>query len=136
MSRTQRTMVAIFFPIMLVLAVVIGRGFDNDGGSSSTPGISSAKTVTEFEHEFVIPAGTSDRIDAGEDIDVVPAELTVRVGEAIRILNHDDRGHQVGVFYVGAGESLTQQFNSPGTLKDACDVHSSGAFTLVVLPQE
>lgn len=134
MSRTQRLLIATFVPLMLLAALFIARGVDGIGDSPATPDIGSAKDVTEFEHDFVIPAGTGDRIAAGEAIDVVPAALTVRVGEAIRIVNDDDRGHQVGVFYVGAGESLTQRFNSPGTLTDECDVHSSGAFTLVVLP--
>lgn len=133
MNRTQRLLIAILVPVISMAALFIARGIDG-GGSSDTPGISSANDVTEFEHDFVIPAGTGDRIAAGEVIDVVPAALTVRVGEAIRIVNDDDRGHQVGVFYVGAGESLTQRFNSPGSLTDECDVHSSGAFTLVVLP--
>ncbi|HUF97675.1 MAG TPA: hypothetical protein VMM60_06055 [Ilumatobacter sp.] len=134
MSRTQRLLIATFVPLMLLAALFIARGVDGIGDSPATPDIGSAKDVTEFEHDFVIPAGTGDRVAAGEAIDVVPAALTVRVGEAIRIVNDDDRGHQVGVFYVGAGESLTQRFNSPGTLTDECDVHSSGAFTLVVLP--
>ena len=87
----------------------------------------------EFEHDFLIPAGTGDRIDAGEAIEIVPREMVVSVGEAIRIVNQDDRGHTVGVFYVGAGETLTKRFQSPGVLEGECTVHPSGAFTLRVL---
>ncbi len=138
MSRSQRAMVAIFFPAILVIILVVGRGLgyddSEDGGSVATVDLSSASDETEFEHDFVIPAGTGDRIAAGEVVDIVPGELTVHVGDALRIVNNDDEGHQVGVFYVGAGETLTQRFNSPGTLSDECDVHSSGAFTLIVLP--
>lgn len=138
MSRSQRTMVAIFFPAILVIMLVVARSFGerdgDDAGSVATVDLSSASDETEFEHDLVIPAGTGYRVAAGEVVDIVPAELTVRVGEALRIVNNDDEGHQVGVFYVGAGESLTQRFNSPGTLTDECDVHSSGAFTLIVLP--
>jgi plastocyanin len=134
--RTQRVLVAVLFPAVLVVVLVTARSFGSgDDDSSATVDISSAADETEFEHDFVIPAGTGDRLDAGDTVDVVPGELTVRVGEAIRIVNDDARGHQVGVFYVGAGESLTQRFNSPGTLQDECDVHSSGAFTLIVLPE-
>jgi len=135
MTRTQRAMVAIFWPVVLVVVIVIARGLGDDDSSSATVGLSSASEETEFEHDFVIPAGTGDRLVAGQTVDVLPGELTVRVGEAIRIVNNDERGHQVGVFYVGAGESLTQRFNSPGTLQGECDVHSSGAFTLIVVPK-
>jgi plastocyanin len=140
MSRTPRLLVATFFPVialivMAVVVVVVARGLSgSDDASSATIGLTSASEETVFEHDFVIPAGTGERIVAGEAVDVVPAELTVRVGDAIRIVNHDARGHQVGVFYVGAGESLTQRFTSPGRLQDRCDVHSSKAFTLIVLP--
>ncbi|MGB0801270.1 MAG: cupredoxin domain-containing protein, partial [Ilumatobacteraceae bacterium] len=57
----------------------------------------------------------------------------VAVGETIRIVNEDDRGHVVGVFYVGAGETLTQTFTAPGQLTGECTVHSSGVFTLTVV---
>jgi plastocyanin len=55
------------------------------------------------------------------------------VGESIRITNDDSRGHVVGVFYVGAGETLTQSFTAPGVLTGECTVHSSGVFTLTVV---
>ena len=81
----------------------------------------------------MIPSGTGDRIDAGERIDILPAELQVTVGDTIRITNNDTRGHVVGVFYVGAGETLTQSFTAPGVLSGECTVHSSGVFTLSVV---
>ena len=59
-------------------------------------------------------------------------ELDVRVGETIRIVNDDDRGHSVGPFFVGAHETLTQQFSSPGEFVGICTVHPSGEFVLVV----
>ena len=85
-----------------------------------------------FDHDFVIPLGTADQIAAGEEVEIVPRELVVKVGDSIRIVNEDDRGHAVGVFYVGAGETLTQRFESPGILEGLCDIHPSGSFTLRV----
>lgn len=97
-----------------------------------TPSISQVDDDTEFEHDYVIPAGTADRLEAGETVEIVPAELTVRVGEDIRIVNQDDADHAVGVFYVPAGRTLTQHFNSPGVLEGQCDIHPSGNFKLIV----
>jgi len=87
---------------------------------------------TTFEYDYLIPDGTAARIDAGEPIDIVPRELTVQVGESIRIVNDDQEGHVVGVFFVGAGETLTKSFTAPGELSGSCTVHSAGEFTLRV----
>ena len=94
--------------------------------------VNGAATVVP-EYDVVIPAGSGARIDAGEQLDILPGELVVRVGESIRIVNHDDRGHVVGIFYVGAGETLIQTFTTAGELSGDCSVHPSGRFTLKVV---
>ena len=94
--------------------------------------VNGAATVAP-EYDVVIPAGSGARIDAGEQLDILPGELVVRVGESIRIVNHDDRGHVVGIFYVGAGETLIQTFTTAGELSGDCSVHPSGRFTLKVV---
>ena len=50
----------------------------------------------------------------------------------IEIENEDDRGHLVGPFFVGAGETLRQRFSSPGEFTGECTVHPSGQITLTV----
>jgi hypothetical protein len=84
--------------------------------------------------EFVIPRGTGERIDRGEDPGIFPRRLVARVGEVIRIVNRDDRGHIVGPFYVGRRESITQRFASPGTYRGECSAHPSGEFEVTVRP--
>ena len=119
--------------VMLALAAGLAIGatiLDND---APRPGLSAGEDEASADYDYVIPSGTGDRIDSGERIDILPAELEVRVGETIRITNRDDRGHVVGVFYVGAGETLTQSFTAPGVLSGECTVHSSGVFTLSVV---
>ena len=119
--------------VMLALAAGLAIGatiLDND---APRPGLSAGEDEASADYDYVIPSGTGDRIDSGERIDILPAELEVRVGETIRITNRDDRGHGVGVFYVGAGETLTQSFTAPGVLSGECTVHSSGVFTLSVV---
>ena len=102
-----------------------------DQGSSS-PGISGAAAEASPDYDYYIPAGTGQRLDAGERVEIIPAELEVRVGEVLRIVNDDDRGHVIGAFYVGAGETLSQQFSTPGVLEGECSVHPSGSFSLTV----
>ena len=38
-----------------------------------------------------------------------------------------------GVFFVAAGETLTQRFNNVAVLEGECSVHPSGSFTLRVV---
>ena len=69
---------------------------------------------------------------SGEPLDILPQALDVSVGELFELINEDDRGHLVGPFYVGAGETLRQRFSAPGTFIGACSVHPSGEIVLTV----
>jgi hypothetical protein len=96
------------------------------------PGIEAVADSDAPTYEYIIPPGAGDALDAGTPLEILPAELAVRVGESIRIINQDDRGHNVGPFFVGANETLSQRFSSPGEFVGVCTVHPSGEFVLVV----
>ncbi|NND84896.1 MAG: hypothetical protein HKN46_07080 [Acidimicrobiia bacterium] len=89
--------------------------------------------AVEATYEYVVPAGAGEAYDRGEPLEILPAELEARVGEVIRIRNEDDRGHIVGPFYVGPGETLVQRFASAGVFVGQCTVHPSGQFELSVV---
>lgn len=133
MNAIQKAVLAVLVPLVVVAGLLIGRVLRADESRPSIE-IASAADVTDFEYDYTIPLGTKDRIDAGETVEIVPRALTVHVGESIRIVNDDDVGHVVGVFYVGAGETATSRFTAPGELTDSCSVHSGGEFTLRVEP--
>lgn len=101
------------------------------GGQGPNVAFDDAASATP-DYSYVIPAGTGERIDDGEDVEIVPARLDVRVGEVIHISNEDDRGHSVGPFFVGAHENLSQRFASAGELVGACSVHPSGQLVVSV----
>lgn len=125
----KRAVVATLLVAVVALGTVVGiRLF-----SGEEPQFRAISDSAPAEYEYVIPQGTGDRTDAGEAISIIPAELEVHVGESIRIVNNDDRGHIVGVFFVGAGETMSQSFTSAGTLSGGCTIHPSGEFTLQVL---
>ena len=90
-------------------------------------------TGAEADYRFVIDEGTGEAIDRGEPVEILPGSLTVFTGELIEIVNHDDRGHLVGPFYVGSGETLRQRFQTPGEFVGICSVHPSGELALTVL---
>ncbi|MEZ5296649.1 MAG: hypothetical protein R2697_10390 [Ilumatobacteraceae bacterium] len=132
-SRARLVALLLLVPIVVVAGFLLGsRGGDDDDTSSGAIVVSDVSDDDTFAEDFVIPAGTADRIAAGEEVEIVPQELVMHVGDSIRIVNEDDVGHVVGVFYVGAGETLTQRFDTPGELSGECSVHPSGSFTLRV----
>jgi len=133
MSRRRALLLALIVPVVLVG----GYMFSARDGADSRSGVEIVPADDEigFEHDFTIPLGTAERIDAGEEVEIVPAELTVQVGDAVRIVNNDVEDHVVGVFFVGAGETLTQRFNKVAVLEYQCDVHPSGTFTLRVVEE-
>jgi plastocyanin len=121
--------------LLILAAVVVGvSSWFSSCASTSTarPGISSADFDAVPDYDYLIPAGTGARLDAGERVEIIPADLEVRVGQVLRIVNEDDRGHVIGAFYVASGETLRQRFASPGVLSGECSVHPSGSFTLTV----
>ena len=101
-------------------------------GASSGPGAVNV-AATRADISFVVPPGTGARLDRGERVEILPARIEARVGQVIRLVNRDSRGYLLGPFYVGARETLTQRFTSPGTFEGACAVHPSGQIVLVVL---
>ena len=79
-----------------------------------------------------VPAGTAERIAAGEEVELLPRTLEVSVGDTLEIHNLDDTPHDVGPYSVAAGQTLRQTFTSPGTLQGLCTLHPSGEITIVV----
>lgn len=133
MRRGPWIVLAVLVPFVVVGGLLAGRAFRDDGDAPNRIEVTRADDATSYEHDYLIPPGTADRIAAGQPVEIVPAELVVRVGDAIRIVNNDSADHVVGVFFVAAGETLTQRFNSEGMLAGECSVHPSGSFTLRVV---
>ncbi len=131
MSRRLLAPLLAIVPIMLVGALALGGVFDSDK-SAQQPAIQTLDDAVGAQYSYIIPAGTGEQLDAGEPVEILPAELHVKVGEVLSIRNDDSRGHTVGAFYVGSNETLTQKFSTPGVLSGDCSVHPSGAFALIV----
>jgi len=119
--------VAVLLIALLVAALVGCR--DDDASQPGTEAVGNSETATL---EYVIPVGAGEALDAGTPLEILPAVLEVDVGDTIRIDNQDARGHTVGPFFVGANETLTQRFSTPGEFEGVCTVHSSGQLVLIV----
>lgn len=117
-----------FVVVLLVLGVLATAcGSDEPAGLFAND---EGKDAPDYS--YVIPAGTGEAIDRGESPEILPQELNVKVGEVIELINEDDRGHLVGPFFVGKGETMRQRFSAPGTFIGDCSVHQSGQIVLTV----
>jgi plastocyanin len=118
--------------IAVLLVAVFGSVLVACGDDTSQPQTEAVAGDETATLEYVIPVGAGEALDAGTPLEILPAELEVSVGDTIRIENQDDRGHTVGPFFVGANETLTQRFSTPGEFEGVCTVHPSGQLILIV----
>lgn len=133
-AATRRPIVALVVGGLLVLvggAPLVACGGD-EAATSFERADAGTVEVAEIDFDYVIPAGTGEEIDAGHEVDILPGEIDATVGQVIRIVNDDDRGFNVGPFFVGAGEKITQRFSAAGEFTGECAVHPSGQLVLRV----
>lgn len=83
-------------------------------------------------YRYVIPAGTGERIAAGEEVEIVPARLVVRVGDRLLLRNKDDVQHHMGPLVVDPNGLLSMSFSDEGTIEGFCTLNQSGQATIVV----
>lgn len=128
--------------IALSVFVFGACGGSSDSGSiaggipdreDNLPGYAAVLGSDSATYEYVIPEGAGDALDAGAPLSILPGSLTTTVGQTIRIVNEDSRGHSVGPWFVSARATLRQEFTTPGSYEGLCTVHPSGEFILQVL---
>jgi hypothetical protein len=86
-------------------------------------------------HTFEIPLGTADRLAAGEDVAVLPENLSFKVRDRLVVTNHDDEVHYVGAFPVAPGQTLDKRFSDAVSLSGFCSLHASGRLTIDIGPR-
>jgi hypothetical protein len=114
------------------LLAVAACGDDSGGGSTAQAQWGALGNEEAATYEFVVPYGTSVRIDQGQVVDLMPRLLEVKVGESIRIDNQDGRDYMIGPFYVTAGQSLAMRFTHAGELSGVCSMNPEGEFVIKV----
>ncbi len=119
-------------PRPLLAVLVVGLLTVACGGGEEDLFVAEGQGTTA-DYAYTIPIGAGEALDRGTPLEVLPGSMEVEVGEVIEIVNEDDRGHLVGPFFVGAGETLRQRFASPGEYEGICTVHPSGQLILTVV---
>lgn len=94
------------------------------GGTTRAPG----------RIEYVIPAGTAERVAAGEAVPSIPAKWVLVAGDVLALRNEDGVNHQLGPFWIPAGTTLTIPLERASTFSYICTIHPSGSVGLEVLP--
>jgi hypothetical protein len=82
--------------------------------------------------EIVVPAGTQDRLAAGETVVVMPARLDLRVGDTLLIRNEDDVVQSVGPYSVEPGGAMQLTYGAPGTYEGYCPLSEGERYQIVV----
>jgi hypothetical protein len=81
---------------------------------------------------YTIEPGTGDRLDAGEQVELMPTEVRLSVGDTLVIRNDDTRDFMVGPYQVRAGEIIEQTFHRPQVLIGECSLSGTGEIRIVV----
>lgn len=114
----RRRALALVLAVVVVMATAAACGGDGDDAGEV--------------REIVVPLGTRERLDRGEDVVIMPSELRFRVGDTLRIRN-DDVAHQtVGPYEVPAGEQFELRYGKPGRYEGVCPLSEGDAYTIVV----
>ncbi|NCC30724.1 MAG: hypothetical protein EOM24_01725 [Chloroflexia bacterium] len=81
-----------------------------------------------------VPPGTALQLAAGEEIDLFPQEIVLRLSEqdTLVIQNDDDEAITIGPYRVAPGQRFIQHFAGPGTFELVCSLHPSEQLRIVV----
>ncbi|HSJ28114.1 MAG TPA: hypothetical protein VLB67_07865 [Acidimicrobiia bacterium] len=82
--------------------------------------------------ELVVPAGTNARLVAGDTVDILPRELTFRVGDTLRIRNDDSVAQEVGPYFVAAGVEFEVTYGMPGRFEGVCPLSGGEPYVIVI----
>ncbi len=132
MIVTSPSPLAFLRPLLVGIVMVVSLLTGCGSGSEDAGSDGAADAIEAVSYKYIIPSGTAERIEAGEQVDIMPSRLDLNIGDSIEIVNQDSQGHNVGPFYAGKGESVSQTFNSAAEYVDSCSVDPSGVITIVV----
>lgn len=88
------------------------------------------------EQVYVIPKGTFARRMAGENLDILPAEirLTLGVKDILVMRNEDDVPQLFGPVLIMPGQSFRLPFRKASRYQFVCNLHASGQLEVIVDP--
>ena len=84
--------------------------------------------------QLVIPAGTAERVAAGQAPPSIPADMNFVVGDALVVVNQDNVDHQLGPLWVPSGASATLNLTTEENYSLECSFQPSKYIGIRVSP--
>ena len=75
--------------------------------------------------ELVIPAGTADKVAAGQAVPSLPANMLFVAGDTLVVKNQDSTSHQLGPIWVPPGTSASLNLDTANRYSYACSFQPS-----------
>lgn len=101
----------------------------------STREIDAARSAnSEQEYWIVIQPGTDEMMMEGLAGNLIPNEILLQASgrNTLVIRNDDFADHNIGPFFVRAGETVRQQFTEPAVYEGTCSISHSDEIRIVV----
>ena len=99
--KARHKQIAVRIAIVLLVSIVLVAAI-NEGAFILLKESSDRAPETA---ELIIPAGTSERVAAGEETPSIPDEMVFVVGDTLLVVNQDSVDHQLGPIWVPAGSN-------------------------------
>lgn len=84
--------------------------------------------------ELIIPAGTAERVAAGQAPPSIPADMNFVIGDTLVVVNQDNVDHQLGPLWVPPGTSASMNLTSEENFALECSFQPSKYFGIQVRP--
>lgn len=84
--------------------------------------------------ELVIPAGTAERVAAGEAPPGIPEDMSFVIGDTLVVVNQDEVAHQLGPLWVPSGTSASMPLSTEENFALECSFQPTRYFGLDVRP--
>lgn len=93
-----------------------------------------AAADTDRELRILIPLGSAMQILQQEGDEIIPEEIRLALdGRNILVIQNDDIiDHQVGPYFVRAGETIRQEFTRAATFVGTCTARHDGTINIIV----
>ncbi len=75
--------------------------------------------------ELVIPAGTANRVAAGESVPSIPDEMTFVLGDTLIVKNEDTVDHQLGPLWIPPGSKASLVLDAAERYAYSCSFQTS-----------
>lgn len=117
-------------PALAVLLAVVAAAALAGCGDGGRPDAASGHTIV-----VEVPRGTAARIARGEQVDIVGDRIEARVGDRLRLVNHDSRSHMIGPFLVGPGQRVESLLARAGSYEGECSLHRDRRKVTIVVAE-